>query len=187
MTSFGPVDLEPVRHARVWFIALGIIFLILGTLAILLPFAASLATTLVLGWLLVFGGIFQGVHAAENWRWRGAGWALVGGLLHVIAGALVIVFPVAGTLALTFILAVFFAAQGVLKIIRAVQHRGMPAWGWLVFDGLLSLALGLMIGLGWPSTAVWALGLLLGIDLLFSGSSMLVIAVASRAALRAGA
>jgi uncharacterized membrane protein HdeD (DUF308 family) len=73
----------------------------------------------------------------------------------------------------------------VLKIIRAVQHREMPAWGWLVFDGILSLVLGLMIGLGWPSTAVWAIGLLVGIDLLFSGSSMLLIALATRPAVPA--
>jgi uncharacterized membrane protein HdeD (DUF308 family) len=183
--TFAPVDLDSVRRARGWFVALGIAFLILGALAILLPFAASLATTLVLGWLLVAGGFLQGVHAIQNRRWGHSGWALVGAAVEVIAGVLVIAFPIAGTLALTLILAAFLAAEGVIKIIRADQHRGMQAWGWLVFDGILSLVLGLMIALGWPSTAVWALGLLVGIDLAFSGSSLLMISLASGRALRA--
>jgi uncharacterized membrane protein HdeD (DUF308 family) len=180
--AISPISLDPVRRARGWFFGLGIVFVLLGVLAILLPFAASLATTLLLGWLLVIGGVVQGFHAIQNRAWGGSGWALLGALIHVVAGALVIEFPVTGTLALTLVLAVFLAAQGILKIIRAMQHREMPAWGWLVFDGVLSLVLGLMIALGWPSTAVWAIGLLLGIDLLFGGSSMLVLAFATRPA-----
>jgi uncharacterized membrane protein HdeD (DUF308 family) len=180
-TTFGLIDPGAVRENRAWFFALGIAFIVLGVLSILLPFAASLVTTIVIGWLLVLGGLFQGFHAVQNRRWAGSSWAIVGAVLQVIAGVLLIVFPVTGTVTLTLVLAAFFVAQGILKIIRAVQHRGMPAWGWLLFDGIVSLALGVMIWLGWPSTAAWALGLLVGIDLLMSGSSMLLIGLGAGA------
>jgi uncharacterized membrane protein HdeD (DUF308 family) len=187
---FELVDVEPVREHRGWFIGLGVVFMILGVLAILLPFIASLVTTIVLGWLMIIGGLFQGVHAIQNRRWGGSGWAIASSVLYVVAGLLLVAFPVTGTLTLTLVLAAFFIASGVLKIIRAVQHRRMHAWPWLLFDGILSLALGLLVGLGWPSTAAWALGLLVGIDLVFSGSSMLLIGLGAgpmaRTSARAG-
>ena len=174
-TTFEVVDFHPVRQHRGWFYALGAAFIVLGALAILLPFAASLVSTLVIGCLMMIGGIFQGVHAIQNRGWGGSVWAFVSAVLQVVVGALVIAFPVAGTLTLTLLLALFFVAQGIFKIVRALQHRRMPAWGWLLFDGVLSLGLGVLIGLGWPSTAVWALGLLVGIDLVMGGTSMLLI------------
>jgi uncharacterized membrane protein HdeD (DUF308 family) len=83
------------------------------------------------------------------------------------------IFPITGTLTLTLVIGAYLFATGLLKIIRAVQLRSMPAWGFLLFDGILTI--GLLISLRWPSTAAWALGLLVGIDLLFSGSSMLLV------------
>ena len=171
------VDPHTVHENRGWFIGLGIALLVLGVLAIILPPLASLATTVVIGWLLVVGGLVQGYHAIRNPRWAGRGWAIVAAVVYLIAGALVVAFPLTGTAVLTLILAAFFVASGILKIIRAVQHRRMPAWGWVLFDGILSLVLGALIWIGWPSTAVWALGLLVGIDLVFGGSSMLAIGV----------
>jgi uncharacterized membrane protein HdeD (DUF308 family) len=173
--SLEQVDLGALREYRGLFFGLGIAEVVLGALAILLPFIASLITAVVIGWLMIIGGFFQGVHALQSQRWGGRAWAVVGGVVQVIAGALVVAFPLTGTVTLTLVLAAFFLAQGVLKIIRALQHRALPAWGWLMFDGVLSLVLGLLIGLGWPSTAVWALGLLVGINLLFSGVSTLLI------------
>jgi len=157
------VDLGAVRDSRGWFIALGIAWVVLGALAILVPFIASLVTAVMIGWLLIFAGVFEGVHAFQNRRWGGSAWGIVGGILHVIAGALVVAFPLTGTLLLTLILAAWFLVTGVLRIVRSIQHRELPIWGWLLVDGILSLGLGLMIGLGWPSTGVWALGLLVGI------------------------
>lgn len=171
------VDPISVHENRGWFIGLGIALLVLGVLSILLPPLASLATTMVIGWLLVIGGVVQGYHALRNPRWASRGWAIASGIVYLIAGVLVIAFPVTGTAVLTLILASFFVASGILKIARALQHRRMPAWGLLLVDGLLSLVLGILIWVGWPSTAVWALGLLVGIELIFGGSSMLAIGV----------
>lgn len=171
-------DASTVRENRGWFFALGVGFILLGIAAIVLPFAASVVTTLVLGWLMIVGGVFQGFHAIQNRRWAGFAWALLSAVAYVIAGVLLIRYPITGTLTLTLVLAVFFAANGILKIIRSVQHRTMPRWGWLLFDGILSVVLGVLIASRWPSTAAWALGLMVGIDLLFSGSSMLMIGAA---------
>jgi uncharacterized membrane protein HdeD (DUF308 family) len=179
VTPFRRVALESVREHRGWFVALGIGFMILGAVAIFAPFVASVVTTVVLGWLMVVGGLFQGFHAIQNRHWAGWGWGVAGAVLHVIAGVLLVRYPLTGTLTLTLVLAAFFAVNGLLKIIRAVQHRWVPRWGWLLFDGILSLVLGVLILSGWPSTAAWALGLLVGVDLLVSGSSMLLIGVAA--------
>jgi uncharacterized membrane protein HdeD (DUF308 family) len=178
-TFFARADLDTVRRMRGWFVGLGVAFVLLGVLAIFLPLAASLVTTEVIGWLLVIGGVLQGVHAFQNRQWSGSGWAIVGALIMVIAGVLDIAFPVAGTLALTLILASYFLVEGVLKIFRSVQHRHMRAWGWFLFDGLLCLLLGGLIWMGWPGTAVWALGLLVGINFIMGGSSLLLIALGS--------
>jgi uncharacterized membrane protein HdeD (DUF308 family) len=183
--SFAPVEAHTVREHRGWFIGLGVAFLVLGALAIFLPFAASLVTTLVIGWLMVIAGVFQGVHAFQNRGWAHSGWAVVGAIVQIVAGALVVIFPLTGTLALTVILAAFFAAEGAFKIIRASQHRAMPAWGWLLFDGILCVGIGLLVLAGWPSTAVWAIGLLVGVNLLVGGASMLLLATTTRSALAA--
>jgi uncharacterized membrane protein HdeD (DUF308 family) len=175
VTSFPLVDRETVRAGRGWFVALGVSFLVLGVLAIALPLVASLVTTVLIGWLLVVGGVIQGVHAIQNRRWAGSGWALVGAAVLVVAGALVAIFPVVGTLTLTLVLAAFFVAEGLLKMIRAAQHRTLPGWRWLLCDGILSLLLGGLILFQWPSAAVWALGLLVGVNFIFGGSSMLLI------------
>lgn len=176
---FRTLNLEWVREHRGWFFALGIGLMLLGAAAILLPLAASLVTTLVIGWIMIIGGLFQGFHAIQNRRWHGWGWELAGAALHLVAGGLVVAFPITGTLTLTLVLALFFAVNGLIKLVRAFQHRQMKGWGWLMFDGFVSLALGVMILSGWPATAAWALGILVGIDLLFEGSSMLVIAFAA--------
>jgi uncharacterized membrane protein HdeD (DUF308 family) len=86
---------------------------------------------------------------------------------------------------LTVIIASYLVAMGILKIVRAIQHREMQAWGWLAFDGVLSLLLGGLIWLWWPGTAVWTVGLLVGIELVFSGSSMLVLGLAMKPLVRA--
>lgn len=174
MTAAGHVD-DVVRRNRAWFFGLGAAFMVLGVLLILMPLLASLLTALVIGWVMALAGLFQGFHAVRARGWRGASWSLVSAVLLVVAGLLVVAFPVTGTVTLTLTLAAFFAANGVVKLFRAVQNRHIPAWGWLFFDGLVSLALGVLIFAGWPSTAAWALGLLVGIDLLLGGTSMVLI------------
>jgi uncharacterized membrane protein HdeD (DUF308 family) len=173
--SIAPIDTSPVRTRRDWFVGLGALFVLLGLLAMLLPFVSSLITTVVLGWLMMLAGVSEGYHALRNRAWGGSGWELASAAVQILAGALVVGFPLTGKLVLTLILAAYFVAEGALKLIRAVQHRRIGASGWLVFDGLLSMALGVLILLHWPSVAVWAIGLFVGTNLLVGGTSMLLI------------
>ncbi|MDI1445146.1 DUF308 domain-containing protein [Polyangium sp. 6x1] len=174
ITVVGQVG-DVIRKNRGWFYGLGAAFMVLGVLLLLMPLIASLVTALVIGFVMVIGGIFQAFQAVQTRGWKGAAWSLVGAALLVLAGVLVVAFPLTGTVTLTLTLSAFFMANGVIKLIRAVQHRHIPAWGWLFFDGLVSLALGVLIFAGWPSTAAWALGLLVGIDMLLGGTSMILI------------
>jgi uncharacterized membrane protein HdeD (DUF308 family) len=170
----------PIRQNRGWFIALGAALLLLGFLAIAVPFAATLVSTIFLGWMLIFGGIAHAVHAARARTWTGFPWEVLSAALHVVAGVLLVVFPIAGKLTLTLVLAGFFTVEGVLKIVHAVQHHGMERWGFLLFDGIVTLALGLLIWTQWPAASVWVIGLLVGVHLLLDGISMLALAAAAR-------
>jgi uncharacterized membrane protein HdeD (DUF308 family) len=179
-TFAGLIDLRDVREHPGRFIALGAIFAILGVLAILMPFVAGVTATIMLGWLLVIGGLAEAIHAVVDRRWGGSGWAFVGGLISFVAGLLLVSSPMRGKVWVTLVLAGFLAAEGVVKLVRALSHRGLAVWGWLFIDGLLSLVLGAYLWLRWPSTASWALGLLVGVALLSSGVSMLALALGSR-------
>ncbi|MGK4008781.1 HdeD family acid-resistance protein [Sorangium sp. So ce1036] len=178
--GLGMVDMNTVQENRGSFLGLGTALLVLGVLAILMPVVASLVTAVAIGALLVLSGLFLGIHAFRIRRWASSAWSLVSALVQIVAGVLIMAFPTTGKVTLTLILAAFFFADGLLRIIRAVQHREMPAWGFLLFDGLVTLALGVLILWGWPSTAAWAIGLLVGVDLMIGGASMLLIGLGAR-------
>jgi uncharacterized membrane protein HdeD (DUF308 family) len=182
---FTPVDIGAVRERRGWFVAMGLASIVLGVLAIVLPYAATLFTTVVIGWLIVLAGVSEGYHALANRGWAGAGWELLSAAVQVIAGLVLVLFPLVGKIALVVVVAAYFFSEGALKLIRASQHRGLRGSGWLVFDGLLAMVLGIIIigsGLG---TAIRLLGLLVGIHLLAGGTSMVLIGVGAGHAQRA--
>jgi uncharacterized membrane protein HdeD (DUF308 family) len=175
MMRFTPVDIDTVRQKRGWFVAMGLASIVLGVLAIVLPYAATILTTVVVGWLIVLAGVTEGYHALENRGWAGAGWELVSAAVQMIAGFLLVFFPLVGKLALIVVVAAYFFAQGVLKLIRASQHRWVKGMGWLVFDGFLSMVLGIIMIAGGLGTAIRLLGLLVGFHLLAGGLSMVII------------
>ncbi|AUX29138.1 MULTISPECIES: HdeD family acid-resistance protein [Sorangium] len=174
---FAPVDFDTVRENRGWFLAIGVASMVLGVLAFLLPFVASRVTAIALGWLIVLAGVAEGSHAIQSRGWAGAGWELVSALVQVAFGLLLVLFPMTGKLALMVLASAYFVAEGALKLIRAYQHRGLRGSGWLVFDGILALGLGMLIVTGGVTTAARVLGLLVGISLLTGGTSMILIAV----------
>ncbi|WP_437306080.1 HdeD family acid-resistance protein [Sorangium sp. So ce388] len=181
---FVPADIDAVREKRGWFLALGVASIVLGVLAVLLPFVASLVTAIVLGWLIVLAGVTEGIHALQSRGWAGAGWELVSALVQVAFGLLLVRFPMTGKVALMVIASAYFVAEGALRLVRAYQHRGLPGSGWLVFDGMLALALGVLIVTGGVTTAATVLGLLVGISLLTGGTSMILIALGAARVLR---
>jgi uncharacterized membrane protein HdeD (DUF308 family) len=168
-------------HWRLFLIE-GIIFVILGLLAILVPPIATLAVTILLGWLFFISGVmglvstFWARHAPGFW------WSLLSAVLAIAAGVVLLGWPVAGILSLTYVLIAFFFIEGIASIMFAIEHRRelTNGWGWMLASGVVTLALGIIILLGLPGTAAWALGLLVGIDMVFGGCALVAVAMAAR-------
>ncbi len=171
------IEVESLRRRWGWFLALGIMMVVLGTIAFLIIPAATLGTVLVLGWLLVVSGIIEAIHAFRVRRWGGAVLHLIAGILGVLVGLLVVTHPVAGALAWTLLFASFFTAFGLLRLITAIRLK-YPNWGWAVFDGIVSLVLGILLWAEWPWSGLWFLGLAVGVSLILRGWSYIMLALA---------
>ena len=170
---------EELRHKWGWFLALGIVLLLLGIGAVALTPVATLAAVMVLGWLMVFSGIAEAVHAFQVHRWGGFFLHLLGGVLGVLIGLLIVTHPGAGALAWTLLFASFFTVIGLFRLIAAIRLRS-PNWGWSAFDGVITLLLGVILWAEWPWSGLWFLGLSVGISLLLRGWSYMMLAVAIR-------
>lgn len=179
--------IEAVHANWGWLLALGLAQVLLGFFAISAPFIASVASAVVFGWLLVLSGIVQTFHAFRVRGWGGFLLHLAGGLLYLAAGVLLVARPLAGALTLTLVLAIFFVVEGASRILLALRVRPMQGWGWFLAGGAAGVVLGGLIWAEWPASALWAIGLLLGINLLFSGFSCTTIALAARRDGTAGA
>ncbi|HYA04496.1 MAG TPA: HdeD family acid-resistance protein [Xanthobacteraceae bacterium] len=170
-------------HAHwVLFLIEGIILVVLGAAAIILPNIATLAFTLLIGWLFLISG---GVGLVTTFWMRqvpGFWWALVSAVIAIAAGVILIRWPISGTLSLTIVLIAFFVIEGVATIMYAVEHRSQLSgrWGWMLASGVVDLILAGIIFAGLPETSTWALGLLVGINLLFGGVAMIGMALAAR-------
>lgn len=180
------VGLEAVEENWGWFLALGIALSILGIAAISVPQVTTLATELFIGWILLIGGVAQVVNAFWSRRWGGFFLALLAGILYLVVGALLLAYPLRGVLVLTLLLGMFFMIEGAFKITISFALRPIPNWGLVLASGIISLLIAFLILANWPSTAAWAIGLLVGLDLLFSGWAMVMIALAARSAARRG-
>jgi uncharacterized membrane protein HdeD (DUF308 family) len=167
--------LEAFRKARRWLTITGVAAIVAGALAILIPAVASVTVAIFIGWLLVVVGAIM-LSNAWALRIEGRGWRILHALLTIVAGICLITFPLTGTLTLTFFLAAWLFAIGAIHMMWAWRLRGRPEAGWVALDGALSLILGLLIAVNLPSSADWAIGLLVGVNLLFFGVRALVAA-----------
>jgi len=182
-------DLEAIRrqlastiHAH-WklFLAQGIVMIVLGVLAVALPNLATLAVEIFVGWLFFVGGIFRTVSVWHSRQAPGFVWSMLTAILSIVLGLILVLRPLAGVLTLTMVLVAFFIIEGIASIIGAVEHRQhLRSWGWVLFSGIIDLVLAYLIWAGWPSSASWAIGLLVGINMLFLGLSLVMTAVAAR-------
>jgi uncharacterized membrane protein HdeD (DUF308 family) len=177
------VIVQTVREHSTLFLVEGIILVVLGILAILIPMAASIAVTIILGWLFLVSGVvglvttFWARHAPGFW------WALVSAVLATAAGIVLLLWPVSGVVSLTLLLIVFFVIEGVASIMYAFEHKKdlSSRWIWMLVSGIIDLILAALIWSGLPGTAAWALGLLVGINMLFGGTSLIAMALHARA------
>jgi len=168
------------KKATGWAIGVSVLLIILGIMAIALPFVAGLAVSAIVGWMLVFGGV---THLAAAFHVRGAGavlWELLVGLVYLVGGGYMVFHPLIGVATLTLFLAGVFLAEGVLEIMAFFGIRGQRNSGWMLFDGLVTIFLAGLIWFHWPSSSVWAIGTIVGISLLMSGVKWLMISMASR-------
>ena len=156
-------------RSRGWSIFWGILLIVIGILALLMPEIAALATALTLAWLLVFAGIIEIVHAFQTRRRRGFGWKLVAGIVTLVLGLIILLFPVAGIATLALWIGAFLFAGGIIRLILAFRLRPVKGWVWVLIDGILSIIIGGLIAWGWPASSIPFIGLLAGFWLLFSG------------------
>jgi uncharacterized membrane protein HdeD (DUF308 family) len=170
-------------HAH-WMLFLieGIMLVILGAGAVILPVVATFAFTLVIGWLFLISG---GVGLVTTFWMRNAPgfwWALLSAIVGIAAGIVLIRWPLNGTLSLTLVLIIFFVIEGIATIMYAIDHRSQLSgrWFWMLASGIVDLVLAGIIFAGLPESATWALGLLVGINLLFGGTAMIGMALAAR-------
>jgi len=129
-------SIDSLRHHWGWLLALGLAMLIVGVAAMIITPAATLATVLILGWLLLASGVIESISAFHARKWEGVFLHLIGGILGVVIGLIVVTHPVAGALAWTLLFASFLTVLGVFRIVAAIRMK-FPNWGWAVFDGLI--------------------------------------------------
>jgi uncharacterized membrane protein HdeD (DUF308 family) len=160
----------------------GIVLLVLGATAIVIPPLATLAATIVLGWLLLVSGIMGLITTFWMRQAPGFWWSLVSGVLGIVVGLLLLASPLRGALSLTIVLVAFFVIEGIASIMFALDHKRELSgrWGWMLVSGIVDLVLAFFIFAGLPSTAVWAIGLLVGINLVFGGAALISMALHAR-------
>lgn len=171
-----------MRRHWMAFLIEGVLLAVLGVAAMIVPPLASLAVTIVIGWMLLISGIAGLGLTFWARTMPGFWWSLISAALALIAGMILLGQPARGTYALTLVTGVYFLAEGVATIMYALEHRRELSgrWTWLLVAGLVDILIAFLIIAGLPGSAEWALGLLVGITLLFGGASLIGMALAFR-------
>ena len=165
-TTTTPVE---DNSQRGWQIAWGVLLIVVGFLAVLLPGAAALATAVLFAWLLILGGGFEIAYAIQNRQRSGFGWKLVSGLLTLALGIVLLVLPIASVLSLAILVGAFLLASGIARVVLSFKVRPRRGWGWVLADGLVSIALAVLIAIGWPASSIAVIGVLVGFSLISTG------------------
>ena len=163
----------------------GLVMIALGILAVLMPFTTGIAVSIFVGWIIVFSG---SVHVASSFAASGAGgflWRMLIGIVYVVGGGYLAFHPTLALESLTLVVAAIFFVEGVLDTIVFFQLRTLPGSGWILFDGLMTLVVAYLIWRPWPSSSGWAIGLLVGVNLIVSGATRLMYSMTARRLLKA--
>jgi uncharacterized membrane protein HdeD (DUF308 family) len=164
------------------FLVQGVIMMSLGLFAVALPHISTLAIEIFVGWLFLVGGISRVLAVLRSRTAPGFWWSLLTAVLAILLGLVLVLQPLQGVLTLTIMLVVIFAAEGIGAILISLDfRRHLQNWGWTLFSGIVDLVLAYLIWQGWPDTAAWAIGLLVGINMFFFGLALTMTAIAARA------
>ena len=180
----GDLLLRSIRRHWVLFLIEGLMLIAFGAIAIIVPGAAALAVTVLLGWLFLLSGILGLATTIWMRQLPGFWWSLLSALLAVATGAALLWWPFGGVLSLTLGLAIFFLIEGAVSIMYALDHRREfgGRWGWMLVSGVVDIVLAMLILVGFPGTATWAIGLLVGINMLMGGIALVAMALHARPA-----
>jgi uncharacterized membrane protein HdeD (DUF308 family) len=172
-------DLQEFSRNWGWFLALGLILIALGVIALGRLLFVTMASVVFFGWLLVIAGAIEALQAFGQHRWGGFFLHLFGGILYVVVGLMFVANPAVSALSLTLIMALFFMVSGAFRIVVALSMR-FPEWRWLLINGLVTLGLGLLIWKQWPVSGLWVIGLFIGFELIYTGVSWVFLSLAAR-------
>jgi uncharacterized membrane protein HdeD (DUF308 family) len=164
-------------NIRGWIVAAGIAMVALGILAIIYNATATIVSVVLFGWLLLRAGIMQIVNAFQVRAWNGFFLYLLDGVVRATVGTLLVLYPGSGALGITLVLSFYFIAGGLFKTIASTILQ-FPTWGWTVVSGLVSVALGIMLAMQWPTSGTWFVGFAVGLDLILYGWALLMFAAA---------
>jgi uncharacterized membrane protein HdeD (DUF308 family) len=170
---------DVLRRNWGWFVALGIVQIILGLIALGASVVVTLASVVLFGWLLLVGGVLSLVHAFWERQWSGFFIDLAVGILDVVVGFMVVSNPVASAETLTLLIAAFLFMGGIFRIFAALTGHFQHSF-WVLLNGIVTLALGIMIWRQWPLSGLWVIGLFIGIDLIFYGWSLLILGLTAK-------
>jgi len=174
--AFREAMRQTVKRYSLWYFIEGILLVAAGILAIIYPVISSVSVVFLLGWLLIVSGILQGLslvgarHVPHFWL------QLISVILAVLIGLFFLRDPMQELLTIALLLIVFFMVEGISKVVFALTIRPMPNWGWVLSSGLLGIILSLFLWVSLPVTAVWLIGLLLGIELISQGAAIALLA-----------
>ena len=169
-----------IHRASTWSIALSVLIMIAGFFAIALPYIAGITFTFIVGWMLIFAGVLHLVFAFQSGQARMVIWQVLLAIVYGFIGVYVLRNPVVGLAGVTFAIAAYLIIEAALETVAAFQLRPASGWGWLLFDGIVTFILAMLIWATWPSSATWAVGTLVGISMLFSGLTRLMLTLAVR-------
>jgi uncharacterized membrane protein HdeD (DUF308 family) len=166
----------------VLFLVEGVVLVVLGATAIALPPLATLAATIIIGWLFLVSGVVGLFTTFMMRQAPGFWWSLVSAALGIVVGLMLLARPISGAFSLTIVLVVFFVIEGVASIMFALDHKRELSgqWGWMLVSGIVDLVLATFVFAGLPSTAAWAIGLMVGINMVFGGSALIAMALHAR-------
>ena len=171
-----------IKRVSGWSIALGVLMIILGIIAMLAPWEFGIVIALIIGWTAIFNGVAQIIYGIRTHSGGRTVLEIILGLIYIIAGIYLLLHPVGGLLVLTIFLACFLIVYGIFALVLAFQMRPHHGWGWVLFDAILTVLLGALIWRHWPINSAWIVGTLLGISFISSGVSRLMLSAAARKA-----
>jgi uncharacterized membrane protein HdeD (DUF308 family) len=171
---------DSFKSAAGWSIGLAVLMIVVGFFAIMRPAAAGIGVSVFVGWLIIFSGIVYVGYAFTAQGFGSFMWRALIGALYIFGGFYLIANPGIALESLTFVVAVIILAEGVLQMIGYFQIRSVPGSGWMLFDGLVTFGLGILILYPWPSSSSWAIGTLVGVNLILSGFTRLMYSITAR-------